>query len=449
MAQRPPGSKIPGLAQLAWYMLRPVQYLERMRRRYGDIFHIPSPIFGHEIAICRPETIREVFRGDGDVFRGGEANDALAVLVGPASVLVLDGTPHRRQRKLLMPPFHGERMRSYTDTMREQTLRAMRTWREGEVITLQPEMRRITLDIIMRAVLGMADDARLEKLRASLEVMLVGPTSAIGVLPMIPALQRDLGPWWPWAAFKRTLDETDAMIIQQIHDARERGIEGRSDILSLLLSAVDEDGEPMTDQELRDELMTLLVAGHETTAVSLCWAFEQILGHRDVRNKVIDELNEVIGDGEVEASHVSELRYLDAAIRESLRLRPIIPMFGRKLSRGITLQGYDIPAGDMVAPCPWLLHREPDLYPEPEEFRPERFVDHKPDPYEWIPFGGGARRCIGMAFALHEMKVVLATVLSQKHIQLAQDEPSPIVLRGFVFAPKGGSRVFASSRNRA
>lgn len=446
--RRPPGSKLPAIAQQAMFMTRPVYFVERARRIWGDIYTIHSPIFGHEIVVTRPETIRTVLRGDPEVFRGGEANSALSVLVGPQSVLILDGKRHRRERQLLMPPFHGDRMRSYSRTIRDQTWRAMASWTRGEVVSLQPHMQRITLEVILRTVFGMEESPELVALRDALKVMLEGPTSAIGMLPLIPALQRDLGPLWPWDRFKRMLEKTDAMIYAQIAEARRRGGEGREDILSLLLSARDEAGQPMSDPELRDELVTLLTAGHETTALALAWAFEQILLHPEVLARLLDELDEVVGAEALDEDHCGRLPFLDATIRESLRVRPIIPFFARKLSQPTTIQGYDIPAGDMVVPCSWLVHRDPDVYPEPARFRPERFLDKRPDPYAWIPFGGGGRRCIGMAFALHEMKVVIASVLTKLRIRLAVERPSPVKLRGFAFAPKGGTRVVPLSSAR-
>ena len=359
---RPPGSPLPAIAQLGMFLLRPVQFIERARRRYGDIFTVRSPIFGNEIVVSRPDTVRSVLRADPDVFRAGEANQSLGVLVGSASVLLLDGSRHRRQRRLLMPPFHGDRMRGYTDVMREQTLRVIERWRPGEITSVQPAMRRITLEVILRTVFGMDEDESIGQLRDHLQVLLEAPTSALGMLPLIPALQRDLGPLWPYGQFVRLRDEADAMIHRQIERAR-RQTDDRQDILSLLLAAKDEEGAPMTDAELRDELMTLLVAGHETTATSLGWAFEQILLRPAVHDRIVEEARDAIGDDVITADNVGQLRYLDATIKEVLRVRPIIPFFGRKLKASTTVQGYDVEADDMVVPCSWLSIATPQSTP--------------------------------------------------------------------------------------
>lgn len=445
----PPGPRLPPAAQLAWFMANPVHQLETCRRRYGDMFTIRTPIFGTEVIVCRPSTVRSVFRGDPDLFRGGEANSALGIMLGEGSVLLQDGARHRRERKLLLPPFNGDRMRSYATVMQRQTERVVETWRHGEPLSLLPSMQRITLEVILRSVFGMDDGDELGTLRDALATMVEGPTSAIGMLPMMPIFQRDLGPLWPWAEFQRRMTQADQLIHRQIERARRRAARGetdRSDILSLLVRAVDDEGHTMSNRELRDELMTLLVAGHETTATSLAWAFEQILWNPAAHRRVVQELDHVVGTGELKAEHLPELSYLDAAIKETLRLRPIIGMLGRTLAAPTTLQGHQLDAGNMVVPCVYLAHRNADVYPQPERFEPERFIAKKADPYAWFPFGGGARRCIGMAFALYEMKVVLATILRRYRLRLRQRAPLRVVLRGFTFAPKGGTEVVVQTR---
>jgi cytochrome P450 len=268
---------------------------------------------------------------------------------------------------------------------------------------------------------------------------------------VIPKLQRDLGPLTPWAAFQRELRRTDALIYQQIarrRRAKEAGGDRREDVLSMLLDAVDEEGQSMSDKELRDELMTLLAAGHETTATQLCWMFEQLLASPRVKARVEDELSEVTGGGPVRASHIPNLKYLDATVKEVLRLRPVIPGVARFLRAPMTVLGYELPVGTIVAPYITLTHRRPDIYPDPEELRPERFLDKKLDPYAWFPFGGGTRRCLGMAFAMYELKVVTATLLSGVSLKLARRAPGRVTLRGFTHAPEAGTMIIATRGGR-
>jgi cytochrome P450 len=280
--------------------------------------------------------------------------------------------------------------------------------------------------------------------------------SPLGMLLVVPAFQRDMGRLTPWAAFVRERERVDALIYAEMKERREAlaspGGEDRDDVLSLLLKARDEEGRAMTDVELRDELMTLLVAGYETTATALCWVFEKILSHPEVCARIVAEVDAAgVGSDPAVANErlkeqLARLEYVDAAIKEALRLRPVVPMIARKTKRPISLGGYEIPAETMVLPAAYATQRRADLYPDPETFRPERFLSKKPDPYTWFPFGGGVRRCLGMAFALYEMKVVVATVLSRVRLRLRKRAPLRVVLRGFSFAPEGGTAVVVEGR---
>jgi cytochrome P450 family 110 len=438
----PPGSTLPAAVQTLSWMLRPIESFEEAFHRFGDIYTLKNSIFGTEVIISRPEAIKEVFTGDPAIYQAGAAAAALGLVLGDRSVLLLDGEEHLRQRRLMLPSFHGERMQLYAETMRDITEQVMDHWPRGEPFAFHPSMQRIALEVILRTVFGLDEGAHLDELRNRLTAFLDRIQSPFGLLSMLPALQRDLGPFTPWASFLRDRARVDALIHDQIARRRaDPSASGRTDVLAMLLTAVDEEGKRMTSAELRDELMTILSAGHETTATALCWSVQEILSRPAVLERLLEELHSVIPGTRLMPEHLPRLAFLDAVIKETLRLRPPIPFVGRKLKVGVTLCGYEIPAGTLVVPCIYLTHRLPEIYPEPAEFRPERFLDKRPDPYTWLPFGGGTHRCLGMAFALYEMKVILATVLLRAKLRLARRAPAQVSLRSFVIAPKGGTQV--------
>ena len=440
----PPGPRLPALAQTLWYVARPNQVFHWLGRTYGDAFTIHTAALGAEVCFVRPEAIKQIFTGDPERrCARGRPTPSSSPSWGRSPSCCFDGAEHMRQRRLVLPPFHGERMPSaYTSIMPAATERAFHGRARGDELTLLPVAQRITLDIILRAVFGVEDAAEQQPLGDALRLLLDRGASSVGsVLNMIPALQRDLGPLTPWAAFQRARREADALLYAQIARRRAAPRKDGVDVLSMLLEARDERGEPMTDAELRDELTTLLVAGHETTATTLCWLFEEILARGDIEDALDSELAEVTGGRPLDATHVPRLRLLDAAVKETMRLHPVIPAVARKLKAPTTIAGWDLPAGVMVVPAIHLTHRLPDLYPEPERFRIERFLDRKPDPYAWLPFGGGVRRCIGMAFAMHELKVVTATVLARRSVRLRRRARPRTVLRGITHAPAGGTQV--------
>lgn len=443
----PPGPPLPALVQTVLFVLRPAEFLDWCRRRYGDCFTVNTLIFGREVEIAHPELIKQVLTADPDLARAGEANQILGPLLGRRSVLLLDGPEHLRQRRLMMPPFHGEHVLAYARTMHEITERAVARWPAGQPFALHPHMQRITLEIILRTVFGVDEGSQLDDLRDALTRVLDRLSNPIDAIAQIPRLRRSFFGLTPWDGFLRDVERADALIYRQIarrRDEAERGAgrRGRDDVLAMLLEARDEQGHPMTDVELRDELVTLLVAGHETTATMLCWAFDLVLGDARVRAALLRELDEAgLGAGEPDLAAIARQRYLDATIKEVLRLRPVIPGVGRRLKAPMKLGRHEIPAGELVVPVAWLAHHDPGVYPNPRAFEPERFLDARPDPYAWFPFGGGARRCLGMAFALYEMKVVLATVLSRVRLRKLHAAPARIQLRGFTFVPEGGAEV--------
>ncbi len=421
------------------WIARPIQFLERASQRYGDVFTVRFPI-GTVVFIADPAVIKQVFTGDPDTFHAGEANATpLEPLMGRNSVLLLDGKEHMRQRKLMLPSFHGERMQRYGDVMREVAEEEIARWPVGEPFGLRPRTQEITLQIIMRTVFGIDDAERLARLGERLSAMLeIGNQSRALAAIALPQVRRTVGRGI-WKRFLRLRGAADAEIYDVIaRRRRATDVEARDDVLSILLQARDEEGRALTDEELRDELMTLLVAGHETTATSLAWAFELLLRHRPQLARLQAEIESGNDDGE----------YLDAVIKETLRIRPVVPGVIRKLTAPIELAGYEIPAGMRVAPNIYLTHRRPDVYPEPERFRPERFIERPAETYSWIPFGGGVRRCLGAAFATYEMKVVIPAILRAVRMRTVSDQPERIRRRAVTFVPEHDGTVVVEEFRR-
>jgi cytochrome P450 len=424
----PPGSRMPSALQALRYASDPLNFLIRLQRRYGDVFTVRFPYFGRLVYVTTPELVKQIFTGSPAQMHAGEANaTVLEPALGPNSVLTLDDAPHMRQRKLLLPPFHGERIAAYGELMREVTLREMDSWPVGEPFALRPHTQRITLAVIMRAVFGVHDDARLARFGDLIERF----SRRVNAVIAFPFLRRNLGPFSPWAKFVRARAALDEFIYEEIalRRAEVEAGEDHDDVLSLLLAARHEDGSPMSDEELRDELVTVLGAGHETTATGLAWAMERLL-----RNPpVLARLRESIAAGEDD--------YLEATVKETLRTRPVIVDVARKLTAPFAIGGYELPAGTYVLPAIAAIHYREDLFPEAERFNPERFLDGKADTYAWIPFGGGVRRCIGASFAEFEMKVILRTILERAELSAPDPEPEKAKVRNITLAPGRGTRV--------
>jgi cytochrome P450 family 135 len=433
----PPGPRTPAAAQMAEWILRPVPFIERCRERYGDFFTVRF-VLGTIVWISDPDVIKRVFTGDPNVLRAGEGNAApLEPIMGRNSVLLLDEPEHMRQRKLMLPSFHGERMQRYGELMQQITDRDIDGWPVGTPFPLRKRTQAITLEVIMRAVFGVDDAERLERLRDALSPLLDMGTNQLAMAGIaFPLMRRTLGKR-VWDNFMRLRGEADELIYEEIGRRREDpSTPDRDDVLSILLQARDDEGAPLTDAELRDELITLLVAGHETTATSTSWAFDLLLHHPDKLARLREEIDSG-GD-----------EYLDAVIKETLRIRPVVPGVVRKLSEPLELRGYEIPAGTRVAPNIYLTHMNPAVYPEPKQFRPERFLDNGADTYSWIPFGGGTRRCLGASFALYEMKVVIPAILRRVELEAA-GPPERIRRRAITFAPHEDARVLVTEKRPA
>jgi cytochrome P450 len=404
--------------------------LTQCRRRLGPMFTLEIAYEGKWVIVTDPELVKEIFRGDPTVFHAGEGNEILRPLLGPNSLLVLDDAPHMSQRKLLLPPFHGRRMAGYEATMSEIAAREIDSWPNGVPWQLRPRMQAMTLEIIIETVFGVHGGARLGELRGALRDfldLLTNPRMIVPLLAIGPQRIRSYPP------FRRRTDRVAALIGAEIAERRAAAdLEERDDILSLLVAARHEDGAPMRDAEIHDELLTLLVAGHETTATALSWAVERLVRHPGKLERL---------RAEVESG---ENAYLTATIQETLRLRPVISIVIRRLTEAIELGGYDLPAGVAVVPSIHLIHRDPAIYPEPDRFRPERFLETPPGTYTWIPFGGGVRRCLGASFAQQEMAIVLEELVARRMIRPADPAPERNFRRAITETPRNNAEVVLS-----
>jgi len=334
----------------------------------------------------------------------------------------------------------------YGRLVRESVRRMLEGWPLGRPFPIHQEMQTVALDVILRAVFGLDDDPRLVELRRRIERFLAHANGSSAAFIVPPFLQVELGGLTPWGEFVRRVRAIDELLYAEMARRRREGTAGRTDILSLLLDARDESGEPMTDHELRDEMFTMLMAGHETTATSLAWAFYELLRHPDVHRRLRDELHAVLGDGPLEPEHVSRLEYLDAVLKETQRLTPVVAFTGRMLRAPARIGGRALPAGVVVSPAIYLTHRRPDLWPEPERFHPDRFVGMRPSPSHFFPFGGGVRRCLGAAFATYEMKVVLAEVVRRADLRIAPGYRMRPVQRAITYGPSRGMPVIMDAR---
>ncbi|MEX2197008.1 MAG: cytochrome P450 [Thermoleophilaceae bacterium] len=425
----PPGPRAPRALQTYLWLTRPAQVFERCARRYGDPFTLRLLLAGDMVYVAEPGAVREIFSGDPGVFNAGEAYTLMEPTGGRNSLFLLDGDDHLRMRKLLSAPLHGERLKRWKPVIEELAEREIARWPVGTPFALRPITESLTLDVIMRIVFGIREPGRAAELR-SLLPRLFHVSLAQAPSFVVPRLRRDLGRWSPWGRYVRLRARIDELLYEEIARRRaELSGEGggdRDDVLSLLLGARDDDGRALTDSELRDQLVTMLLAGHETTASSLAWAFERVLRTPHVHERLRAEPH-----GE----------YLDAVIKETLRSRPVAAHVARKLTEDAELMGHRVPARTVVAASIYLLHHSPVLYPEPQAFRPERFLEKQPAPYSWIPFGGGVRRCLGAGLATLEMQVVIPAVLQRVRLRAARPEPERVVPLGVTLVPGRGGEV--------
>jgi cytochrome P450 family 110 len=431
--------------QLMNWIADPLGFQDTYSRRYGDIFTMRLSGLGSCVILGNPQAIQEIFSQDSK-FDVGRGNDLAEPLLGKNSLILMDGNRHRRERKLLMPPFHGEKLQTYAKQICLITEQVASHWQVGQPFVARTAMQKISLEVILQIVFGLSEGARYQQLKPLLADWLDMTDSPLrSSMLFLRFLQKDWGTWTPWGRMKQRQRHIHDLLQAEIEERRTKGNEGHADILSLMMAARDENGQAMSDEELRDELLTILFAGHETTATTLAWAFYQIHQHPDVREKLLQEL-----DGLGEKSNpmeIAKLPYLTAVSQEILRMYPVIPVIFPRITKSpVKIAGYQFDAETTLMPSIYLVHYREDLYPNAQQFKPERFLDRQYSSSEYLPFGGGSRRCLGYPLAQLEMKLVLAAVLSKYQLALAEDKPVKLQRRGFTLAPAGGVRMVMTGK---
>ena len=437
----PPTVKSPAIVTMIQALLDQFGTLERYQKKYGEIFYSPkSSLYPANVIFSNPKAIEQLFTADPSLLEVDQQSNApIRVLLGDNSLVLLDGIEHKRHRKLLMPPFHGERMKSYGQTMVEVTKEVIDRWQVGQTISIRDYTQEISLQVILRTIFGLNEGQRYDRLKEILVDWLEIFNSRLNSFFLLfPALQKDLGALTPWGKFLRQKRQIRDILQAECDRRRQDPDAMGEDILSLLLEARYEDGGSMSDEEVQDELMTMLFAGHETTASTLAWSFYWLHRLPEVGQKCQIELSSL---AEAEFTDIVKLPYLNAVVSETLRLNPVVAFVGRQLKEPFELMGYQFEAGTSLFPSIYLTHQREDIYPEPKKFKPERFLARQFSPYEFLPFGGGNRRCLGYAFALFEMKLVLATILSNVELELLDNRPLQSARRGFTFTPAGGVKM--------
>ncbi|CAM3751923.1 cytochrome P450 [Kibdelosporangium persicum] len=430
----PPGPALPAMAQTILSVTNPLSFADRCRAKYGDVFTMRVFPVGQVVCVSDIGIIRDIVTSDGSVFRAGEANSVIEFVVGRNSLLMLDGGEHIRRRRVLLPPFRGASVRGHQRSVGQIAADCARWWPVGRPIRLLPRMQEITLEIMMRSVFGITDLARLAGLRTLVPQLLhMNPA-----IMLFPPLRRDLGPRSPGGRYARVKRAVDGIIHQEI-DRRRRDTAGTTgeDVLSGLMDVRDEHGAPLSDEELRDHLVTLLAVGHETTATSMSWIFERLVRHPRVLARLRTEIAE---------STTDEPEYVDAVINETLRLRPVVSDIARVATTDTRVGGYHVPRGTMIALSISAIHRSPDQFSAPEAFRPERFLDGETAHEVFLPFGGGPHRCLGASFAMMVMRRVVPRIVAELDIRAARPEPESARLTGPVLTPSRGAEVVVSRR---
>ncbi|HEX2286770.1 MAG TPA: cytochrome P450 [Mycobacterium sp.] len=420
----PPGPPLPAWLQTLIFMRHWPRFVSACSRRYGSVFTIRVVPMGTMVYLSDPAEIKKVFAGDPSVFHAGEANAMLRGLLGDTSVLVIDDDVHRERRRMMLPPFHRDAVARQEEAMAEIAADNIAGWPVGERFAVAPKMSEITLEVILRTVIGASDPARLAALRAVMPKLLsVTPWTSIALL------NTDLQHRLPWRTLRRRIEEADRLLYAEIAERRaDPNLADRTDALAMLVRTADEDSGAMTDRVLRDQLMTLLIAGHDTTATGLSWALERLTRHPAILAKA------------VQAADAGDDEYLDAVAKETLRIRPVVFDVGRILKEPVELAGYRLPAGVMVVPGIGLVHGNSEIYPDPKRFNPDRMVGATLTPTTWLPFGGGNRRCLGATFAMVEMRVVLREILRRVELETTTERDERQNVKHVIMVPhRGGS----------
>lgn len=431
-------------------ILQPTDYMEEQVQRYGPVFQIGGDTAPPLVYVGDPDLVREIFALDANKVITGQNNGVLRTMVGDHSILLLDGAAHQRERKLLMPPFHGDRLRAYGDLICDLTKQVSETWQPGQSVVVRPPMQNLTLGVMLQAVFGLREGKRLSQIQRLMSRMLDSFAYPItSSFLFFPSLQKDWGAWSPWGRFIRLREQLRELIYTEIRDRRDALAQGnagdKNDILTMLLETRDEKGESLSDEELHDELVTLLLAGHETTTSALAWVLYWIHYLPDVETKLRGELAEL--GASFDPMAVTKLPYLTAVCQEALRIYPITPStFVRVLREPMNLNGYSFTEGTALMPATYIIHQRADLYPQPKQFRPERFLEHQYAPHEYLPFGGGHRRCIGSALAMMELKLSTATLLQNFEFTLPKQRPLRPARRGLTMAPPASMKLKIKQR---
>ncbi|RSM81923.1 cytochrome P450 [Kibdelosporangium aridum] len=421
-----PGPTLPSVAQSVLSAFMPVRFAQECRRRYGSVFRLRVFPVGDVVCVADPVLIKEVLTSDPEVFRASDANNLMDFVVGRSSLLTMDGTEHTRHRQLLLPPFRGTSVSRYRHIVAEATAEHVRRWPVGRPLRLHPLLQDITLEVMMRAVFGITDAAKLAGLRTLVPRLLhLNP-----LLMLFPQLRKDFGKHSPWGRFVHVRSSIDRILFAEIARRRaEPALADRDDVLSLLLAAKYEDGAELTDQELRDQLITLLMVGHETSATAMAWVFERLARHPRVLERTVQEVED------------SGTRYVDALIHETLRVRPVVMDVARVPSRAVRIGGATVPGGVMIALSLALMHTSTELYPDPASFDPERFVGSRQTSFAFLPFGGGTHRCLGAHFAMMEMREIISSVLRSRRLRPLRGPAEGVLARGPMLVPARGARV--------
>ncbi|MBE9033587.1 cytochrome P450 [aff. Roholtiella sp. LEGE 12411] len=435
--------RTPALLQTLQLITQPTKFLENCAAKYGNTFTVRVMGFNSPpvVFFSHPQAISDCFAVPAQKLDFQKATHVFKPLFGENSIVLKQTRSHYRQRQLLLPAFHGDRIKSYGQSIGQITEKATKDWTLGTAVSIHKLMSDITLQIILAVVFGVSPGVRYQQLKTQLSSLLEDVTKPwYSSLFFFPILQQDFGAWSPWGSFLRRRQQIDKLIYAEIHERRWQNDAERTDILSLLMSARDENGQQMTDEELRDQLVSLLLLGYETTAGVLAWVFYLIHSHPEVQNQLMQELNTL--DNPTNPEAITQLPYLTAVCQETLRIYPIALICTPRMVReAVEIMGNKFTSGTILVPCIYLAHRRAETYPQPEQFRPERFLNQKFSPYEYLPFGGGYRGCIGAVFSMYEMKLVLATILSRFQLALTDNRPVHPIRRGITIVPRGGVQM--------